>query len=182
MRMPTLFAWLPLVGPIRLSTVLAALAVFGIVLWRKRSPLLAIVAVIAWAGAFELIYNTIGTVMFGWPLAQLVWNFAALAGWILLASVLGIWPESWALVAFLILMTGWVLTGFHSNIPGSNARFDVAGELFNETSKSMLAVAYLIGALRAPRMLPPAWPAWWTRGAPLTRVGPGGLDPPTTRL
>jgi hypothetical protein len=177
MPVPSIFAWLPIAGPIRVSTVLAALAVFAIVLWRKRSPLLAIVAVIVWASAFELIYNGIGTALFGWPLSQLAWNLAALAGWILLAAVLGVWPDRWALLGFLILMVGWVLTGFHSNVPGSSARFDVLDEAFNEASKSMLALAYLIGALRAPRA-----PARWKKSAELGSVGPGGLDPPTTRL
>src|SRR4029079_1980647 len=85
--------WLPLVGPIRISTAFAAVAIFTVILWRQRSPLLALVTVLAWASVFEIAYNATGTLLHGWPLAYLVWLAAALGGWVLLAWRLGVVPS-----------------------------------------------------------------------------------------
>jgi len=148
--------WLPLVGPIRISTAFAAVAIFTVILWRQRSPLLALVTVLAWASVFEIAYNATGTLLHGWPLAYLVWLAAALGGWVLLAWRLGVVPSRVWLAGVAVVWTVWVVAGFESNAPlgpgpGHPATFNVAGEVMNELAKSLLAAGYLVGALRLPR-------------------------------
>jgi hypothetical protein len=143
-----IWLWLPLAGPIRTSTVIAALVIFGVVgIWRQR-PLIGLVAVIAWASAFEILYNAAGVVVWHWPLGAFAWQVAALLGWLIAADLLGIRPPWWALVPFVLLGATWILAGFHSNIPGRP--LVLWDEVLNEATKSAIAVAYLVAALRCP--------------------------------
>jgi hypothetical protein len=142
---------LPLVGPIRISTVLGAVAIFvAIGIWRRR-PLIALVATIAWASTFEILYNGAGVVMWHWPVADFLWQVAALLGWVIAAEVLGVRPPWWGFVPFAVVACIWLLTGFHSNVPNDPTRpFVLQDEVLNEVTKSALAVAYLAAAARLP--------------------------------
>jgi hypothetical protein len=147
--------WLPLVGPIRISTVVAAIAIVTVILWRRRSPILALVTVVAWASVFEIAFQATGTLLHGWQLSYLVWLAAALGGWILLSLLLGIVPDRRLLLGVAVVWVVWVAAGFDSNAPlgpgpGHPATFSVAGEVMNELAKSLLALAYLTGALGRP--------------------------------
>lgn len=150
------WVWLPLAGPIRVSTVLAAVAIAAVLLWKRRSRLLALVTVIAWASVFEIAYNATGTLLHGWPLTYLAWLTAALGGWVLLSALLGLYPERWLLAATAVVWVVWMASGFESNAPlgpgpGHPATFNLANEVMNELTKSLLALGYLVGALRRPR-------------------------------
>lgn len=127
--MSGLWLSLPLFGPVRTSTLLAAVAMLVIVVAVRRDPLRAVVAVVAWAGVFETVYHTVGIVV--------DWRLSAV---------------------FVALMAVWVATGFHYNVPGQGAAIDIRAEVINESSKTVLALAYLVGTLcageRAPRPVP----------------------------
>ena len=137
------------VGPIRTSTLLGAVLVFGIVTAVRRDPLRGLVAVVAWTALFETLYQVVGIVGFHWPTANFAWETAALAGWIILAGVLGIWPDWRLLMVFVVLMGFWITAGFHSNVAGQAAPLNLRDEVLNESSKTALALAYLAGALKS---------------------------------
>ena len=146
---------LPALGAVRVSTILTAVAVVAIVLWRRRSPLLALIAVMAWASTYEVAFNALGAALHGWSVAYLVWLVAALAGWIVLAFVKGVRPERWLAIAAAAVAIVWVAFGFDANSPtaagpGFTPSFSLAAEAFNEVTKTLLGAAYLVGALRAP--------------------------------
>ena len=134
-------------GAIRISTVATALLIAAFVGWRRRSPLIALVAVMAWAASFEIVFLLLGTIVHGWPVANLVWVGAALAGWVVLAAVVRVFPDLRLALAAALVAVAWVVTGFAVNTP-SSASFSPAAEAFNELSKTLLGAAYAVGALR----------------------------------
>jgi len=142
-------AWLfsPL-AQTRWSTLLCALAVLGVVSWRRRNPLLGVVAVLAWLGAYEVAFNGLGAALFDWPASAFIWGAAAVLGWTALAGFLGIWPEPRIVLLYAATMAVWVALGFHSNT-ATRVPFSASGEILNELSKTLLAAAYLVGALRS---------------------------------
>jgi hypothetical protein len=134
-------------GPIRATTVIAALTVFGAISIRRRNPMLALVTVLAWASAFEIVYDAVGVIAFAWAFSPFVWQTAALLGWVILAALVGVRPDWLIGIVFLVLMAAWAFTGFRFNLPGTTT-FDARAEFLNEAAKSTLALAYLVGALR----------------------------------
>ncbi len=145
--------WLPALGPIRVSTIVTAIAIFAIVAWKRRSPAIAVLVVMAWASAYEVGYNALGTLLHGWSLGYVAWLGAALAGWIVLAHVRGVVPDLWLLIATASLTVVWILTGFEANSaslagPGYTKSFAMLPEALNEGTKTLLGLAYLVGGLR----------------------------------
>jgi ABC-type glucose/galactose transport system permease subunit len=126
------------------------------VLWRRHSPFIALVAVMAWLSAYEILFQATGAVIHSWNASYFASVSAAVAGWVVLGFVKGIVPTwRWLLpVAFVWLI--WMVTGFNSNsptvagTPGFPAQFSVTDEVINELSKTLLALAYLAAALRPP--------------------------------
>ena len=138
---------LPLLGPVRISTVLGAILLFGVVAYVRRDLFLALVTTAAWASTFEIICNLVGVVSSHWPLDTWAWTTAALAGWVLLSWRLGARPD-WRIVGFFaLIMAAWVALGFHSNVPDDHM-FSLRDEVLNEIAKSSLGLAYLVGAVR----------------------------------
>ena len=141
--------WLPLAGPIRLSTVLTGLLMVVAMLWRHRGPLTALITLMAWLSAYEIAYQATGTALHGWSPAYFFWLSAAISGWVVLGLVRGIIPNRWLLLAVALVWAIWLLTGFHSNssavagTPGRSGAFSISGELLNELSKTLLGFAYL---------------------------------------
>ena len=137
----------PGLGPIRTSTVAAALLILvSVGLWKRR-PWLAVVALMAWVSAYELIFNAVGISIFHWTLGQFLWYGAAVIAWVFLAYREGIRPDRFWLLIFFACWIPWLLEGFHSNIPVGRP-WDTWGEIWNEIGKTALAFAYLFGALR----------------------------------
>lgn len=137
------------VGPVRISTVLAGIALLVLLSWR-RNIWIAIVAYEAWLSSYEIVFNAIGVGFFHWPITPFAWAAGALLGWVLLAAVLKVYPE-WRLAALtLALFIIWALLGYHSNTP-TRQPLDVGGEVLNEVSKSLLALAFFAGAMRLRR-------------------------------
>src|SRR2546430_15007906 len=85
-----------------------AAILFVVITASTRSPFRALVAVIAWAGLFELIYQAIGIVGFGWALANFPWEVIALSGWLILAAWIGTWPDWRITIPLAAIMAGWV--------------------------------------------------------------------------
>lgn len=136
-------------GPIRISTLVGAAVVFALIAIVKRDPLGGIVVVVAWTGVFETVYHLVGIVGYHWPLANFVWQTGALAGWVILAAVLGYRPDWLLSIVFVVAMVVWIAAGFHYNVAGQAAPINVGSEVLNEVAKSSLGLAYLVGALRA---------------------------------
>ena len=139
--------WLP-IGSIRTSTLISAVVLFLAIVIARRDPLRGVVAVVAWTALFEIVYQAVGIVGFHWAVGNWIWETGALAGWLILASVLGISPDWRVMILFIVLMAVWIATGYHYNVAGQISPINVRDELLNEASKSALALAYLIGALR----------------------------------
>ena len=121
----------------------------GVITWRTGRPLLAIAAESAWLSAFETIYHVVGIVGYHWPPANFFWATSAVAGWVLLAAVLGVWPDWRLTLIFVALMGIWIATGFHYNVAGQTTPISVPNEIINEAAKSTLGLAYLVGAIRS---------------------------------
>jgi hypothetical protein len=151
--------WLPVAGPIRTSTVVAAVVMVLVIWWRRRDPWPAIVAVAAWTSMFETLYHLVGIVGFQWPMANFVWQTAAVGGWVILAGVLGIWPDWRPSALFALVMGAWVVAGFHANVASQTSPISLRDEILNEGAKSLLALAYLAGAVRVRGAVKPRQPA-----------------------
>lgn len=136
-------------GHVRLSTAVLTGVVLAAVLLRTRRPHVAVVAIMAWLSGFEIIWQT-GEYAFGRvPLSYELWFVAAVISWVALAHVLGIRPDPWLTAVFAVTFAVWVALGFHSNWPGQP--FSLRDEVLNEVSKTALALAYLLGGVRAGR-------------------------------
>lgn len=139
-----------------MSTIITAVVIAVVVTWRRRSPATALIAVMAWAAAYEVGFVALGTLLHGWPAAYLAWLAAALAGWVALAQVWGVVPDRRLLLATALLMLAWIATGFEANSPSASGpgfakAFSPLDEVFNEGTKTLLGLAYLAGGLRARR-------------------------------
>jgi hypothetical protein len=64
----------------------------------------------------------VGVVVYHWAMPNFVWGAAAVAGWILLAAVLGIWPDWRLFVAFVVLMAAWLRRGSTTTSSGRPGR------------------------------------------------------------
>jgi hypothetical protein len=152
--------WLPVVGPIRISTVLAGMAILIVIIGRRRAPLTALIALMAWASAYEILYSATGTAIHGWSVSGFVWMTAAVGGWVVLSHVRGIVPDRRLVLLMAVAWGIWIVTGFNSNAPsvagtpGFPKDFSVANEVLNELTKSLLGLAYLVGALDSRRFSP----------------------------
>jgi hypothetical protein len=158
MRLP--WIWVPFLGPIRVSTlIVGALMVIAIV-WRRRDALIALTALMGWLSTFEILYQATGAALHGWSLSYVLWMSAALGGWVVLSAVRRIVPDWRLLLPMALVWALWILTGFNSNspsivgTPGFPPDFSAGDELFNELSKTLLAVAFLVGALKPQARVP----------------------------
>lgn len=155
----------------RWTTLLMALLVVFLIGVIRRRPDLAVVAVVAWTGGFEVVYRFWDIVRWQewWAWNSWFWEAAALAGWVVLAHSVGIRPSPFWLTATLLCFAIWIATGYRSNYAGQKAPFQVFGEIENVSAKTAWAMAYLVGAWRV--RTPPPWHRW-QRGQP-----PAGLEP-----
>ncbi len=151
--------WLPLVGPVRISTIAVALAMVAI-LWWRRGVFTALIAVMAWLSAYEILFQATGVIIHGWSVSYFFWMSAAVGGWVVLGVVRCVRPDRLLMLATGVVWAAWILAGFNSNSPSGTGTpgfpndFTVAGEILNEVSKTLLAAAYLIGALRTRARAP----------------------------
>jgi hypothetical protein len=138
-------------GNIRVSTVITAIFCFVLVLFMQKrifwKPLYyGLLAVIFFLALYEIIWYYLAAFSFGYDLR--LFQFAALAGWVLLCfrEVFSVKPPKVSLVLyglFVIALLLWVATGFEVNTYG-DAKFSVVGEIFNVVSKAALALAYAV--------------------------------------
>ena len=155
----------------RWTTLLTALLMVFLVGVIRRRPDLAGVAVVAWAGGFEVVYRFWDIVRWQewWAWSSWFWEAAALAGWVFLAQSVGIRPSLFWLAATLLCFAIWISTGYRYNYVGQKAPFQVLGEIENVSAKTAWAMAYLVGAWRV--RTPPPWRRW-QRTPP-----PAGVEP-----
>src|SRR5438270_9110746 len=113
--MSGIWLWIPMAGPVRISTLIGAAVAIGVMTIGKRDPIGGIVITVAWTSLFETIYQLVGIVGYHWPLGNFLWQTMALAGWVILAAALNYWPDWRLCVAFVIAMGVWVAFGFHYN-------------------------------------------------------------------
>jgi hypothetical protein len=166
--------WLvfPFVGPIRLSTVLAFIATLAILIWLRRSPLLAFVAGMGWVSAFEIVYQAVGTVYGRHDALHLFYLTFSMSGWVVAAYVAGIRPHPGLLAAWSALFLGWIAFGFHPNLFDHPGQFSIAQEVFNVATKDGLAAIFVIGGLapfhrQAPVRAPEPTPDLGSNRSPL---------------
>lgn len=136
---------------IRITTIATIIFCFALVLFLQgklgwRPLYYAILSVIFFLGLYEIIWYQMAAHFFNYDLR--IFEFAALAGWVLLC-IREVYPKklprlSLALYGFFFLtMILWVATGFDVNSLG-NATFSITGEGFNVSSKAALALAYAV--------------------------------------
>jgi hypothetical protein len=136
----------PFVGAIRLSTVLAFIAIVVIVSWRRRSLLVGIVGGMAWVAAFEIVFQAFGTIFGKYDFNHLFYLTFTISGWVVAAHVAGIRPHPALLLVWLLVFVGWMAYGFHPNHYG-DPNFLIGQEIFNVLTKDGLAAIYLVGGL-----------------------------------
>jgi hypothetical protein len=137
----------PFVGAIRLSTVLAFIATVAILTWFRRSVLFGLIAGMGWVSAFEIVYQTVGTIYGRHDALHLFYLTFSMSGWVVAAYVAGIRPHPWLLAAWALVFLGWIASGFHPNLFDHPGEFSVVQELFNIVTKDGLGAIFVIGAL-----------------------------------
>jgi hypothetical protein len=154
--------WLESPLGMRWSTLALAVAIGLIIGVVRRQPFLAVVAIIAWVGGFEVVYRFFDILRWHewWAWNPLFWEAAALAGWVALAHIVGIRPAAPWVILTATCFAFWVLSGFDYNILGRGRSVSVGAEMKNVVAKAAWGLMYLEAAWRAP-----ASPlALWTRG------------------
>jgi len=133
----------------RISTLVAAFACFGLVLFLQRENMLksiyyALLAVIFSLGLFEIVWYYTAAAFRGWNLE--IFQFAALFGWVLLGIREAYTKRPSKLSTafygvFVISMAIWIGTGFKFNNLGDSS-FSVYSEILNVISKTSLLIAF----------------------------------------
>lgn len=113
-----------------------------------KSMYYALIAVLAPASFYEIIWTVIAILFKGWIFeGEYLWLGLALLGWVILGVLVArehrlTLPAKTLYVLFVVLWVGWIATGFHFNIPGSPV--DWVGEAFNIATKAVLSAAYAV--------------------------------------
>ena len=134
---------------IRISTLVAAIVCFALVLFLQRkgtvkSVYYAFLAVIFALGLFEILWYYSAAAYRAWDLR--IFQFAALAGWVLLGArevYQTRTPKISILfyVLFIVSFLVWLAIGLPFNISNGES-FSVPGEILNELSKTALFFAF----------------------------------------
>lgn len=134
----------------RWSTFLMVLVILGLVGVVRRRPLVALAAVGAWTGGFEVVYRFWDIMRWHewWGLNDLMWEAAALVAWVLLALRLGVRPSAFWVTVTIACFGVWITTGYTYNYVGQPYPFSLQAEIENVTTKTAWAMAYLVGAWR----------------------------------
>jgi len=155
----------------RWTTMLMAGAILLLIGIWKRRPLIAVAALLAWAGGFEVIFRALDILRWRewWAISAWAWEAAALAGWVIAAYALGVRPSiPWVAVTVATLGV-WLATGFDYNLPQTVAgRHQVIRwwpEILNVIAKTAWGMAYMLGALSLPGVP-------WYRRRPSLRASP----------
>ncbi len=136
---------------IRVSTVITAIASFGIVLFLQRRNTLksiyfASLTVIFSLGLYEIVWWYTGVGLRGFDLR--IFPFAALFGWVFL-GIREVFrkpvPKFSILLygVFAVSMVIWIGIGFPFNYLGDPS-FSISGEILNVVSKAALFIAYAL--------------------------------------
>jgi hypothetical protein len=148
MKTESLWFIFPFSG-IRISTLVAAIVCFALVLFLQRKKTLksvyyASLAVIFALGLFEILWYYSAAAYKAWDLR--IFQFAALAGWILLGvrEVYRTRPPKISIIFYVLFVVSflvWLAIGLPFNISNGES-FSVPGEILNELSKTALFFAF----------------------------------------
>src|SRR5271157_1808446 len=105
------WAYLPIFGAVRYTTIVTAIVVAVIISWRTRKLWLGPLATLAWASAYEIIYVCTGTLLQGWDVYKTAWMSVAVIAWVLLAYVKGVRTDKIVLALFTGTWVIWILAG-----------------------------------------------------------------------
>lgn len=153
MILQDILAPLPILGPIRYTTVITAFIVFGLITYYSRKQSLraiyyGLTGAVIWASWYEILFVVIGYYYKSWTWVEL-WPFLALAGWCFLGierSIrLGFNRASKIFYAlYLIGMIVWVVAfNFDANyIYTEPIRWDL--EAINLFTKTTLPAAFIL--------------------------------------
>jgi len=143
----------------RWSTLLMVLVILAVIGVLRRQPVIAVAAVAAWTGGFEVVYRLCDIARWHewWGFNALLWEATALAGWVLAAHLLGIRPSPFWLTVTLAGFGVWITTGYTYNYVGQHYPFSAQGEIENVATKTAWAMAYLVGAWRTGTGDPRRW-------------------------
>jgi hypothetical protein len=148
------WAYLPVFGTIRYTTISTAIVIAVIISWRTHKLWLGPLTALAWASAYEMIYGWTGTILHGWDLNKTAWMSAAVIGWVLLAYVKGVRTDKVLLATFTCAWIIWISMGFYTN--NTTNMFDLASEILNVGTKIILALSCLFGTLRNAKNVCPS--------------------------
>ena len=140
------WAYLPIFGTVRYTTIITALLVAFIISLRTHKRWLGPLATLAWASAYEIIYVWTGTLLQGWDVYRTAWMSVAVVGWILLAHAKGARTDKITLAIFTAAWIIWIGIGFYSNTTMNT--FNLESEILNVVTKTFLALSYVLGTLR----------------------------------
>jgi hypothetical protein len=134
---------------IRISTLVAAIACFALVLFLQRkntvkSVYYAFLSVVFALGLYEILWFYSAAAYRAWDLR--IFQFAALAGWVLLGvrEVYRTRPPRISILFYILFMVSfavWLAIGLPFNISNGES-FSVPGEILNELSKTALFFAF----------------------------------------
>ena len=138
----------------RWSTVLTLGALFILVTWKTRRPVVGLVAAMAWLSGFEILYQATGAVLHHWSVTTLVFTTAGTGGWLIAAYTLGVRLDWRTASMFVALWVVWIALGFDSNMPdriiaGADRVFSWRDELLNVGTKTVFGVVIALGVLKA---------------------------------
>jgi len=155
--------WSPFYG-VRWTTVVTWAALFALVSWRTRNPIKGLVVAMSWLSGYEILYQATGSVLHHWSLMTLTFTVTGTTGWLIAAYLWGFRPDGQTLILFVGLWVAWVVAGFESNMPdriigGTAIQWSWPDEALNVTTKTLLALALLLGALtrHSSAQRPPLW-------------------------
>ena len=140
------WAYAPIFGTIRYTTIATAILIALILSWRTHKLWLGPLTALAWASTYEIIYGWTGTILQGWDVNKTAWMSAAVVAWVFLAYVKGARTDKILLATFTCAWFLWILMGFYSN--NTMNTFNLASEILNVGTKTLLALSYLVGTLR----------------------------------
>lgn len=140
----------------RWTTLVLAVVLLSLIGAWKRRPGVAVIAVLAWVGGFEVMFRALDILRWHewWALSGWGWEAAALGGWVVAAHLIGIRPSSVWIAVTVVAFAVWWATGYDYNLPqtatGQHQTIRLWPEIENVTAKTGWGIAYLTGALRLP--------------------------------
>jgi hypothetical protein len=154
MGIDRVWLFVPNIIYIRVSTVAMILLIAIVVGLRTRRASIVGLTILGWMGVYEVVWQLLYAGFGYQPFRPAIQFSCAVFGWLILGYYMGIRPDRYLTAAWALITVAWIALGFHANFP--THPFSVSDEIINELSKTILGVAYLLGALRTVARRQPA--------------------------